>query len=99
MTSDDHRRDRPARAPSRRALTAWRSAARPPSSGSARGRRTTGTNATHACIGRMYASEPGSARHHDAVAPGLARPGPQTAGRDLANAGAHGVDPGSAAWE
>lgn len=74
MTSDDHRRDRPARAPSRRALTAWRSAARPPSSGSARGRRTTGTNATHACIGRMYASEPGSARHHDAVAPGLARP-------------------------
>ncbi|MFI1469191.1 MerR family transcriptional regulator [Streptomyces wuyuanensis] len=54
------------------------------------------THAMHVCIGRMYASEPGYARHYDAVAPGLAR-----WLRDviLANAEAHGVDPDSAGRE
>jgi DNA-binding transcriptional MerR regulator len=54
------------------------------------------THAMHACLGRMFAGDPGFAAYFDGVEPGL------TAWlRDaiFANAGAHGVDPATAAWE
>ncbi|MER6003818.1 MerR family transcriptional regulator [Nonomuraea angiospora] len=54
------------------------------------------THSMQACIGRMYAADPGFAAHFEAVAPGLA-----AWLRDVifANAKAHGVDPESAVWE
>lgn len=53
------------------------------------------THAMHACLGRMFATDPGFAGYYDAMAPGLAR-----WIRDVifANAEAHGVDPESATW-
>lgn len=54
------------------------------------------THAMHACLGRMFADDPGFAAYFDGIEPGL------TAWlRDaiFANAGARGVDPATAAWE
>ncbi|MDA0564726.1 MerR family transcriptional regulator [Streptomonospora sp. S1-112] len=54
------------------------------------------THAMHACIGTMFATDPGFAEHYDGVAPGMA-----AWLRDTihANAEAHGVDPATATWE
>lgn len=53
------------------------------------------THEMHACLGRMFAADPGFAGYYDAMEPGLAR-----WFRDVifANAAAHGVDPESATW-
>lgn len=53
------------------------------------------THAMHACLGRMYASDPGFAAYYEAIEPGLA-----DWRRDVihANARARGVDPDTATW-
>lgn len=54
------------------------------------------THAMHACIGRMFADDPGFAAYFDGLAPGMT-------GwlRDVifANTAAHGIDPETATWQ
>ncbi len=54
------------------------------------------THSMHACLGRMFADDPGYTDYFDALAPGLT-----VWLRDAvhANARAHGVDPETATWE
>jgi hypothetical protein len=54
------------------------------------------THAMHACIGRMYAEEPGYGEYYDALEPGLTE---WLCAAIAANARAHGVDPESATWD
>ncbi|KUJ64822.1 MerR family transcriptional regulator [Streptomyces albus subsp. albus] len=54
------------------------------------------THSMHVCMGRMFTDDPGFAEYFDALAPGLAHWLREVI---AANAEAHGVDPGLAAWE
>ncbi|QKG23963.1 MerR family transcriptional regulator [Actinomadura verrucosospora] len=54
------------------------------------------THAMHACLGRMFADDPGFAGYYDAVEPGLALWFRDTI---FANAETHGVTPATARWE
>ena len=53
------------------------------------------THAIHACLGRMFAADPGFGAYFDGIAPGLNR---WLHDAIFANARAHGVDPGAASW-
>jgi DNA-binding transcriptional MerR regulator len=54
------------------------------------------THSMHACMGRMFAGDPGFAAHFNSMAAGLA---PWVRAAIFANARAHGVDPETATWE